>query len=117
MTPADHEHDVDVDVHDVAARHERGEIQLVDIRESYEFEQGRIAGAAHIPLAALPAGADQLDHARPVVFYCRVGGRSAYAAQAFRRAGYSAWSMAGGLLQWQAAGLALVPEDGRVADH
>ena len=39
------------------------------------------------------------------------------AAQAFRGAGYDAWSLAGGLLDWEAGGLPLEPEDGRVADY
>jgi rhodanese-related sulfurtransferase len=50
-----------------------------------------------------------------VVFYCRSGQRSALATEAFRTAGYDAHNMAGGLIDWHAAGLPLVPEDGRVA--
>ena len=37
------------------------------------------------------------------------------AAQAFRRADFDAWSMAGGLLAWSGAGLPLTPDDGVVA--
>ena len=37
------------------------------------------------------------------------------AADAFRGAGYTAYNMTGGLLDWQAAGLPLEPSDGRVA--
>jgi rhodanese-related sulfurtransferase len=39
------------------------------------------------------------------------------AAQAFRRAGYDAWSMAGGIQAWHDAGLPLEPDDGVVAEH
>ena len=52
-----------------------------------------------------------------MVFYCRLGARSGMAAQAFRRAGYDAWSMVGGLSEWDARGLPLEPEGGHVADH
>jgi rhodanese-related sulfurtransferase len=101
----------------VRARHARGEIQLVDVREDYEHDAGRIAGARHLELGRLAAEADTIERDRPVVFYCRVGARSAMAASAFRRAGWEAYSMAGGLEAWDRAELPLEPEDGHVADH
>jgi rhodanese-related sulfurtransferase len=39
------------------------------------------------------------------------------AAQAFRASGYDAYSLAGGLLAWEAAGFSLDPPDGSVAEH
>jgi rhodanese-related sulfurtransferase len=101
----------------VAELQREGAVQLIDIREPYEWDAGRIAGARHIELGSLTAQAETLDREKPVVFYCRVGGRSWMAASAFRRAGYDAYSMAGGLLEWAARGLPLEPEDGVVADH
>ena len=91
--------------------------QLVDVREGYEWEAGRIAGARHIELERLAAQAETIDRDRPVIFQCRLGARSAMATQAFRAAGYDAWSMAGGLQRWHGEGLPLEPEDGSVADH
>ena len=99
----------------VADLHGRGEVQLIDVREANEHEAGRIEGDRHIPLAELAARADTLDAGRPIVFYCRSGSRSAMATQAFRLAGYDAHNMAGGLLDWYAAGLPLLPADGHVA--
>jgi len=92
-------------------------VQVVDVREEYEWEDGRIAGTRHIALGELTGQAASIDSARPVVFYCRVGARSAMAAQAFRASGYEAYSMRGGLVQWVAEGRPLEPEGGRVADH
>jgi hydroxyacylglutathione hydrolase/adenylyltransferase/sulfurtransferase len=91
--------------------------QLIDVRESYEHEAGRIAGARHIELERLASKADTIDRDRPVVFHCRLGSRSAMAAQAFRAAGYDAWSMAGGLQRWFDEDLPLEPDGGHVADH
>jgi rhodanese-related sulfurtransferase len=108
---------VDVTPADVRARHARGEIQLVDVREDYEYAAGRIAGARHLEVGRLAAEADTIERDRPVVFYCRVGARSAMAAAAFRRAGWEAYSMAGGLEAWNRGDLPLEPEDGHVADH
>jgi rhodanese-related sulfurtransferase len=99
----------------VSELHRRGEIQLIDVREPYEHEAGRIAGDRLIGLTDLAAAADTIDRDRPVVFYCRSGSRSAMATEAFRGAGYDAHNMEGGLLDWTAAGLPLEPDDGHVA--
>src|SRR5690606_20422697 len=88
--------------------------QLVDVREPREWDAGRIPGARHVPLGQLSAAAETIDRDRPVVFACRVGGRSLMAARAFRAAGYDAWSLAGGLEAWQAEGRPLEPADGTV---
>jgi rhodanese-related sulfurtransferase len=52
-----------------------------------------------------------------VIFQCRVGGRSLMAAEAFRRAGFDAYSMAGGVQRWAEEGRPLTPDGGYVADH
>jgi rhodanese-related sulfurtransferase len=90
--------------------------QLIDVREPYEREAGRIPDdSAHIELDRLTAEADSIDRGRTVVFYCRSGSRSALAAQAFAMAGYDAHNLDGGLKAWVATGLPLEPTDGRVA--
>ena len=100
---------------EVAELHARGEIQLIDVRQPEEHEAGRIAGDRLVVLTELSEQAHTLDRGRPVVFYCRSGSRSAMATEAFRGAGFDAHNMAGGLLDWQAAGLPLDPPDGYVA--
>ena len=117
MSHAFHADDVDVSPEEVKARHAAGEIQLIDVREPYEHEAGRIAGARHIELERVASQAATIDRDTPVVFYCRLGARSGMAANAFRRAGYDAYSMLGGLEAWGRADLPLEPTDGHVADH
>jgi rhodanese-related sulfurtransferase len=99
---------------EVSQLHADGEIQLVDVRETHEHEAGRIAGDRLIQLSNLSAEAHTIDKARPVVFYCRSGARSAMATHAFAEAGYDAHNLAGGLLAWDEAGLPLEPEGGYV---
>jgi rhodanese-related sulfurtransferase len=99
---------------DVAALHERGEIELVDVREPHEHEAGRIPGARHVEISKLSEAAGGFDPQRPLVFYCHSGGRSAVATQAFRASGFRASNMAGGIAAWAAQGLPLEPEDGSV---
>ena len=90
---------------------------LVDVREPYEREAGFIAPSVHIELAQLSGRAASIDRERPVIFYCRVGARSAMAASAFAAAGYDAHTMGGGILAWEAAGLPLTPDGAHVAAH
>jgi rhodanese-related sulfurtransferase len=100
---------------EVAELIDEGEAQLVDVREPFEHDAGRIAGDVHIELDRLPAEAGSIDRERPVVFYCRSGSRSELAAQAFGASGYVAHNLTGGLKAWVADGLPLEPADGRVA--
>jgi rhodanese-related sulfurtransferase len=112
-----HADDVDVDVDRARELIDSGSVQLVDVREQYEWDAGRIAGARHIELVSLPAEAGSLDRDRPVLFYCRVGSRSTMAAGAFRRAGYDAYSLDGGLVEWARRGAPIEPTDGSIANH
>jgi rhodanese-related sulfurtransferase len=91
--------------------------EVIDVREPHERDAGHVAGTRHIELEQLASEAPSIERERPVIFLCRVGSRSLMAAQAFRRAGYEAYSMAGGVLQWAGEGRPLTPKDGYVADH
>ena len=93
-----------------------GELALVDVRETAEWEAGRAPEAGHVPLTELEDRWEELAMAgRPVAFVCRVGQRSAPATLLARRRGIEAVNVAGGMAAWAAAGLPLEPEDGRVA--
>jgi rhodanese-related sulfurtransferase len=96
---------------------EAGEAVLIDVREPYEWDAGRIGGAKHIELEHLGSRAEELPKDKPVIFQCRLGTRSALATQAFRAAGFDAYNMRGGLQAWADEGLPLEPEGGTVAEH
>ena len=91
--------------------------QIVDVRTDEEWAAGRAPDALHVPLDELGTAAEQLDPERPVVFYCRVGERSAMAAEAFKASGWDAYTVEGGLMAWAEQGLPLEPEGGEVAGH
>ena len=112
MTHPFHADDVDVDADKAKELIDAGEVQLVDVREPHEWDAGRIAGARHIELERLASEAGSIDRETPVLFYCRLGARSGMAANAFRRAGYDAYSLDGGLTEWDRRELPLEPEDG-----
>ncbi len=108
--------DGDYTPREVAELLAQGELQLIDVRQRHEHEAGRIAGGRLIELADLPAHAHSIDRNRQVVLYCRSGARSAMATAALRQAGFQAHNMAGGMLDWDAAGLPIEPDYGYVAD-
>ena len=93
---------------DADALEAAGEVQLVDVRTHEERDAGRIPrDTAHIPFEELLGRAAELDREKAIVFYCRVGERSAAAADAFAASGYDASSLAGGIVAWQESGRAL----------
>ena len=92
----------------------RSEVQIVDVREPYEWEAGRIDDSHHIPLNQLMAGpTGDVDPARPVVCVCRSGNRSELASVMLRARGFDAYNMQGGLEAWEHAGLPLATPDGQ----
>jgi rhodanese-related sulfurtransferase len=95
---------------------EGGDVELIDVRQPYEWEAGRIGGARPIEMNELTGQAESISRERPVIFYCRSGDRSALAAAAFRQAGWDAYNLAGGLRAWVEQGLPLDPADGEVAE-
>lgn len=96
--------EIEVTTEHTAAVLSDGSAQIIDVREGYERDAGRIAGTRHIEMGRLPAEAETIDRDRPVIFHCHVGSRSLMAAQAFRQAGFDAWSMAGGIEVWEQEG-------------
>jgi rhodanese-related sulfurtransferase len=115
--PPSHEADTEVTPEQAQRALADGSALVVDVREDYEWEAGRIAGAEHIELTELPARAQELPQDRTVIFVCRVGGRSAMAADALRAAGFDARTMAGGMLRWDREGRPIAPQGGTVAPH
>jgi len=81
---------------------------LVDVRERDEWEQGRIAGAVHVPRGHLESKIEAAapDRSRAVLLYCSAGNRSAFAAKTLSELGYERpISLAGGYNDWQRSGL------------
>jgi rhodanese-related sulfurtransferase len=81
------------------------DVQVIDVREDWEWAQGHIAGAVHIPLNELPVRLGELDVARAVAFICHLGGRSELATRFARQHGIArAANVVGGMDRWEAHG-------------
>jgi len=86
---------------ELAARLDAKEdFDLIDVREPYEWQLGRLPTARLIPLGQLPGALSTLDSTREIVVYCRSGKRSADATLQLRAAGFRAVNLAGGILRW-----------------
>ncbi|HEX6573719.1 MAG TPA: molybdopterin-synthase adenylyltransferase MoeB [Gemmatimonadaceae bacterium] len=83
-------------------RLKRGDdIQLIDVREEWEWQLGKIPGARLMPLSRFDTEAESLDRNREVVLYCKVGARSMRAAEYLEDLGFSKISnLSGGILRW-----------------
>ena len=79
------------------------DFELVDIRESGEFDIVRIDGSVLIPQGRILSGEAwaELPQDRDIVFHCKSGARSAAVLAAARKAGYQRVShLDGGILAW-----------------
>lgn len=94
---------------------------LIDVREPGEFQDGHLPGAINLPRGVLEFQVDAhpamacatapalADRGRPILLYCRSGGRAALAAQSLAAMGFSdVRSIAGGIQAWVEAGLPVV---------
>lgn len=86
----------------LAERIAHGEpLEIIDVREPYEWQIGHIPGARLVPLDRIDAEIPRLDKNRETILYCKVGERSMYAAQQLADAGVAeVRNLAGGILRW-----------------
>lgn len=73
---------------------------LIDVREPYEWQIGRIEGARLVPLGGIQDALATLDPSKEIVVYCRSGKRSADAVRQLSAAGFRAINVTGGILRW-----------------
>lgn len=86
----------------------KGDVQLGDVREKNEWDEGHLPGAAFVPKSYLEQWAeDRLPSKdKPTILYCAGGVRSVMAADALQKLGYTnVISMSGGYNRWKDAGL------------
>ncbi len=103
-----------IDREELAARLERGEVVVLDVRPEVEFAAGHIAGARSVPIAELRRQLRALPKGGDVVAYCR-GPYCLYADDAVReleRKGFTARRLIDGFPEWRRAGLPVVAGNG-----
>jgi len=83
-------------------RMDRGEkLRIVDVREPNEYQICRIPGTELIPLGDVPKRYNELDPDQELIVHCKMGGRSAKAADFLRSVGFKrVLNLKGGILDW-----------------
>lgn len=98
-------------VHDVKTRQDAGEtLQLIDVREDHEWQAAHLPGAVHLGKGIIERDVEERfpETDAELILYCGGGFRSALAADALQKMGYSnVISMDGGFRGWKEAGFAL----------
>ena len=80
------------------------DVQLVDVRSSQEYEEEHIVNSQNIDFSS-PTFDDaiaKLDKGKPVILYCKGGGRSAKCAKKLKEAGFEkVYDLEGGISKWK----------------
>jgi|KBSMisStaDraftv2_1062788.scaffolds.fasta_scaffold36127_3 adenylyltransferase/sulfurtransferase len=87
---------------DLKKRLDRGDVlTIVDVREPNEYQINKIAGSVLIPLGDIPRRYVELDPSEEYVMQCKVGARSAKAADFLRSKGFKkVLNLTGGIISW-----------------
>jgi sulfur-carrier protein adenylyltransferase/sulfurtransferase len=78
------------------------DLQIVDVREPNEYQVARLPNSIHIPLGQVVNRMSEIDPARETIVHCKMGGRSAKAIEALKRAGFTGQltNLKGGITAW-----------------
>jgi rhodanese-related sulfurtransferase len=95
----------DIGVADASKQRDSG-AYILDVRETYEWNEGHIPNATLIPLGTLSNKLASVPKDKPIVVVCRSGNRSQSGRDILLKAGFTnVTSMSGGMLAWEAAKL------------
>lgn len=90
------------------------EVQLVDVRTPEEVKEGYIENAQNIDYYSPTFDTDilKLDKTKPVIVYCKSGGRSAKCAEKLIEAGFvKVYDLDGGISQWKHQGNKIIVKE------
>jgi hydroxyacylglutathione hydrolase len=86
---------------------QQGRVQILDVRDAYEWNEKHIPGAVH-RVGHLESNLPPLPKDSDIVVHCNVGHRSGVAASILKRNGFTRiHNMLGGLSAWEKLGLPL----------
>src|SRR6266511_5432710 len=93
-------------VHGLAStRKERPDLVVIDVREPFEWDEGHIDGAVHLPMGEAVRRMAEVSAARAMAVLCAGGVRSSTVISALSREGITGWyNVIGGMTAWQKGG-------------
>lgn len=75
-----------------------GKVELIDIREPYEYRSGSLKGSKNVPMGNLFTNPDRyLMKNKTYYIMCQSGGRSIRACKMLNKQGYDVVNVAGGM--------------------
>ena len=77
---------------------------VLDVRESWEFENGHVPKAHHVALNTIPDNLNLIPKDQKIWIICQSGGRSMTAANYLEAQGFDVVSVAGGTGAWIGSG-------------
>jgi sulfur-carrier protein adenylyltransferase/sulfurtransferase len=100
--PAPVSNATDISAVELKKRLDRGDrLTIVDVREPNEYQINRIPGSVLIPLGDIPKRYHELDPNEEIIAQCKIGGRSAKAADFLRSVGFKkVLNLTGGIVEW-----------------
>ena len=78
------------------------DVQIIDVREAYEYDFAKIPNTKLIPLGEVVARMSEIDQTRAAIIHCKGGVRSAKAITDLKNAGYTGRliNLKGGIGAW-----------------
>src|SRR5215471_20131266 len=77
------------------------DLQVLDVRDQDEWDEGHIKGATHIPYYFIEQRLQELDNTRPLAVTCASGQRSSLACSILQRHGFrELCNVVGGMEAW-----------------
>lgn len=73
------------------------DLNIIDVREAEEVENGMIPGAIHMPLAEVPLRFKELDKSKEYILVCQGGVRSERAGDFLESQGFQVVNLEGGM--------------------
>ncbi len=103
-----------ITVHELATlRDERADLVVIDVREPFEWDEGHVEGAMHLPMGEAVGRMAEVPADRPKAVLCAGGLRSSLVISALRREGVRHWyNVSGGMTAWLKGGYPAVTPGG-----
>ncbi len=108
-----------IDVHTLHHKLNVNGLQVLDVREDDEWDEGHIASAVYMSYKQMPFQMDTLPFTadQQIAVTCATGKRSSTAASMLKRNGYRhVYNVVGGMEAWEHAGMPMIDAEGNVCN-
>ncbi|MHA7130630.1 MBL fold metallo-hydrolase [Algoriphagus namhaensis] len=98
-----------IDLEEFKVLAEKDEVQVVDVRNTTEFNAGHVKGADHVFVGTIENNLDKISKDKQVVIHCQSGDRAAIAYSLLRKNGFNQIkNYSGGMKEWKEKGNTVV---------